>query len=297
MVTATTLFTLVAQTHWSTGHLVLLLMAAACLLGAAWSHWRRRTSNPPHELNQRPQSSPRLKTSGPSVTATPPESAAAGLDATSDASTDDDLLFSSPSSLSTRQCPDCQRTFPAAFDACPFDDATLETSTDKKAQKDGFGDGILRRYCPDCGRRYEGDARHCTWDGRRLRRDSETTRDQAPAFKLCTHCGWQRSATSAKNCPRDDHPLITIRPADTPDVLLAPLPFQRCRRCGYTGPPGETICPTDGTILLPASSIVARALPSTGCGPRRRICTDCGARFDDQCRYCSHDGTRLMDLH
>ncbi len=268
------------------------------LLIAGGSAWRYRST---HGARATDGATSTAGDAVPELPAPSPQRAAqaAGveLDASGEFSQAEEVFFSSSVGASFRQCPKCHRTFPSFFDVCPFDISPLTAMAIESNSAPQPAQAIPRRFCPDCGRRYEGRARHCSVDGHRLLLDSSHTVAEAPSFRICTHCGWHGADTDREVCPRDDHLLVVINPGKSGAVGAPPFPFNRCRQCGLVAPPDQIHCPADGTTLLPASSPAPGALPSTGFGVRRRICPDCGTKFNDQCHYCSLDGTRLISLN
>lgn len=288
---------LAASPGWSVGHLFLLVAGVGLLLVAGWSSWRRRRRAgvvAEMRVDHRPSGDNDESLEAPSAPSSP--SSVVGVDTSGDGAAVEELLFSTAAGATVQRCPKCQRTFPAAFDICPFDTAVLETAKGEGATRSGPEGAKTRRYCTDCGRRYEANARHCIYDGQLLRPDSCRATEEAPTFRICTGCGWHAADTEREFCPRDQGRLVVLNPASR-DRRPPVFPFHRCRQCGHIGAPDQLRCPVDATILVPASSAAPRAIPSTGFGARRRVCPDCGTRFDDQCRYCSRDGTRLVALN
>ncbi len=205
----------------------------------------------------------------------------------------EEAFFTSDGEMPARQCPECERTFPGVFDVCPFDSSQLRRS-DTSGQS--TGDQLPRRYCSACGRRYELNASYCYHDGHKLHRDTDRAAADAPRFHVCRSCGFDTPDPDQETCPRDGEQLVEIDPVERRRVKPA-FPYNRCRRCGHVAAPGETECPVDGSLLLPAISARMSALPPTGHGERRRICRECGTQFGDQCSHCSVDGTELVELN
>lgn len=205
------------------------------------------------------------------------------------------ILFAPSVDLPSRQCPDCERTFPGVFDVCPFDSAPLQQVSSSASGDDSRR--LSRQTCPECERRFELTAQYCYHDGHQLERDTVEGAQDAAAFHICRQCGWEHHAEADRaRCPRDGHPLITLEP-DQRAPLAPPVPFNRCRRCGHIGASNETVCPVDGSLLLPEFDVRLTALPPTGHGTRRRGCPECGTQFGDQCSFCSYDGTPLIALN
>lgn len=203
------------------------------------------------------------------------------------------IFFPADEKMPPRSCPRCDRTFPGLFEVCPFDKTPLVEGR-PSADKD-VPTMLSRRFCPECDRRFGPSSRFCYFDGARLRQDFVELSAQAPPLRLCRQCGFE-TFEKINHCPRDDHDLELLDPA-TQERIVPTIAMNHCYRCGHLGLPSETICPVDGTLMLPQLSARPTALPSTGYGSRRRICTTCGAQFGDAAHFCSFDGEDLRSIN
>ncbi len=213
---------------------------------------------------------------------------------TDEAGAPERVFFSAASAEHPRFCPRCDRRFPKAFDTCPFDATRLRRQA--PAEKKQETRPLPRRYCPDCDRRYELTALFCYHDGRELLRDHKGASQRASTFKICRDCGWESDDGDHSHCPGDGGELTTLDPGEHKRVPPA-FPYNRCRRCGHVGPPNQSQCPVDSSLMLPELNIRLTALPPMGHGPRRKVCPDCGTQFGGHCEYCSYDGEALVALN
>lgn len=164
------------------------------------------------------------------------------------------------------------------------------------AGKPGGHSPLPRRYCPTCDRRYELTALFCYHDGHQLQLDHRRLADAGTDLKVCRDCGWEGQDSDQCKCPEDGAELTVLAPGEH-GVIAPVFPFTRCRRCGQIGGPGQAHCPVDGSLMLPVQNIRLTALPPLGHGPRRKICTKCGAEFGGHCAFCSYDGQELATLN
>jgi uncharacterized OB-fold protein len=197
---------------------------------------------------------------------------------------------------SDRVCPDCGERYAPPMLVCPDDATPLKridsTSNGPDPERDETSD---RRRCPGCERRYESDASYCYHDGIRLVADTLDRTEEAPVYRVCETCGFETDR-DRRLCPRDGSELLTVDPSHerspTPTV-----PYAMCPECGETAPPGRARCPEDDHVLTPICHTRTRALSSTGFGPPRNICRECGETYSSAASYCSVDGTELMSMN
>ncbi len=202
------------------------------------------------------------------------------------------MVFSGFGDLPGKRCPQCDRNFPGVFEICPFDMTRLDTlQTGPRRRR---GRSIPRRFCPECDRRFAPTARFCYHDGTPLATDTLEAASDAPALSVCRECG--QESFDQPRCSCDGSSYETIDPGER--GFVAPtIPFHRCRQCGHLGTPDQTICPIDGSMMLPEISARLTELPPTAYGPRRKICKKCGSLFGPHTTHCAYDGDELQPLN
>lgn len=209
---------------------------------------------------------------------------------------DDSDMYLADSGQGERECPKCQRTFPASIVVCPFDSSALRESQSGTASLgEPESEQLDRMACSGCGRRYPADADYCYHDGLPLGRDTREAAEKAKVFKACEACGWE-GKTDDVTCPNDGEELVKVDPSDATTVSPT-IPLMVCPQCREFAPPGVAHCPNDGTLLTPLTNVRVTEFPAAGFGPRRKICKHCGTQFSGQADYCCHDGTELLPLN
>lgn len=194
-----------------------------------------------------------------------------------------------------KECPTCSRRFASWMMVCPFDAATLRTPGATRARMPGETP-LPRRACPECARRFEPDVVICPFDGADLAEDTLEDAARATTRYACRACGAHREGISpSEGCCEAPEP-VRLDPSRS-DARAPTLPLSACPRCHTYGALGQTHCPHDGELLLPITTIQASTFPSTGYGPRRKVCGRCGTRFGGAARFCCHDGARLRPLN
>lgn len=200
---------------------------------------------------------------------------------------------------SGRECPECSRTFSSTILVCPYDSVALRPAHRKKSQRRhlaGSLDGLDRLVCTGCERRYELGIEYCYHDGLPLMQDTRDRAEHAPTFKACEKCGWETDVADEMLCPNDDHELVAIDPSDSTRVQPA-IPMTMCPTCREYGAPGVAFCPNDGEVFMPVINMRVTEFPARGFGPRRKVCSECGAEHGGQAAYCSNDGSKLVSLN
>lgn len=221
--------------------------------------------------------------------ATPADLSAAELEDPGSASIPQ-MLISSPRESGDRECPTCSRRYDETVVICPYDSTPLRpvglraSRTARPAIT-----GSRRPTCGSCGRRYQSSARYCYHDGARLSASSPSV---VPIVRVCRTCGFETMDEHA-TCDCDAPEFVEIDPSSS-QVEMPTIPMMHCRRCDYRAIGGAmTHCPNDGDLLYPIMNIRRNALPPTGIGPRRKVCTECGRKSSSAAEYCAYDGTKL----
>lgn len=158
---------------------------------------------------------------------------------------------------------------------------------------------LERMVCSGCDRRYALDVQYCYHDGLPLMRDTVRMAHRAEVVWACKSCGWERHAPDAgeaPRCPHGEHEVAVLDASENAP-LVPMIPLMVCPSCGGLGAPGQVTCAEDATELVPLLDLRSPVLPRHGFGPRRKICTECGARHGSAARFCSQDGTRLVALN
>jgi ferredoxin len=208
-----------------------------------------------------------------------------------------------------RECPRCSRTYPATIVVCPYDAATLRPARQEtgggRSKKRGQH-GLERMACTGCERRYEANVDFCYHDGLPLMQDTRERAYGAPSFKACERCGWEGEADDQTLCPNDAcsdesssdraSKLIEIDPSDSTHVRPT-IPMTICPTCREYGTPGTAFCPNDGDVFTPLLNMRVTKFRTGGFGPRRKMCTECGAEHGGHAFYCGNDGARLVALN
>lgn len=198
-----------------------------------------------------------------------------------------ELLATGAPASPAHHCPGCGRTFPEMLERCPYDGSALVSAT----QSAPTG---AQRGCARCGRRFEAGARFCPHDGLALS-DELVGKAARASFRVCRTCGHEGGPTETQ-CPHDGEALVPLESASKAGVMPT-VPLLRCQRCGRYGAVGQVRCPVDGTLMMPELNVRLTALPPTGFGPRRKICTRCGEAFSTHCDFCCFDGEALVGLN
>lgn len=197
-----------------------------------------------------------------------------------------------------RRCPECSRTYPATLLVCPYDSAKLLRMPERRSRRSRRSrkqTGLERRVCTGCERRYEAHVDYCYHDGLPLMQDTRERSYEAPAFVVCKSCGWEGEGEE-EVCPNDGSELVEIDPSDATPVPPA-FPMTICPTCRQYGSPGEAFCADDGEVLMPVVDMRETEFPPHGFGPRRKVCSECGAEHGGHASYCSNDGTKLVALN
>lgn len=273
------------------------IFIAALLIGLRWYWTKRRASRKLQQLDDIPLEDPAYPTlleladELPLLT-TPDATPSLGAAQFED-NAQEQIFFPADEDLPPRFCPRCERTFPGLFEICPFDQTPLSEGRPTSYQTQATP--LPRRFCPECDRRFSPSTRFCYFDGARLLQDFEEASALAPPLHFCRHCGFETFKT-LDECPRDGQKLERLHPA-VRDRIIPMIPMNHCYRCGHLGLPSETICPVDGTLMLPQLNARNLTLPSTGYGVRRRICSKCGAQFGGAAHFCAFDGQDLQSIN
>lgn len=158
--------------------------------------------------------------------------------------------------------------------------------------------GLERLVCSGCDRRYGMGAQYCYHDGLPLMQDTRQLAQISTRFKLCKKCGWESDLGTEhpESCSNFHDNLFEIDAADLSTVLPM-LPMMVCPSCGNLGAPGQTHCAADAQLLRPLLDIRSPELPLHGFGPRRKVCTECGAAHGPSTHFCTQDGSALVVLN
>lgn len=205
------------------------------------------------------------------------------------------MVFSSFGDVPPRRCPKCDRKFPGVFEVCPFDMTRLRPLDGKGPGKSRPRHPLPRRHCPQCHRRFGPSAKFCYHDGTKLATDTAEAAERAPSLYVCRSCGLE-TMDATETCPHDGEPMEHLDPGER-GFVSPTIPFHGCRQCGHLGPPSETVCPVDGSMMLPEISARVTELPPTGYGPRRKVCKTCGTLFGAHGKHCAYDGDELLSLN
>lgn len=158
--------------------------------------------------------------------------------------------------------------------------------------------GLERLVCSGCDRRYNMEANFCYHEGLPLMQDTSQLAQISTSFKVCKTCGWESDLgiEHPEHCPEDEDSWTEIDVADSTSILPM-IPMMVCTGCGKFGAPGQTHCPSDGQLLSPLLDTRNPELPSRGFGPRRKVCSECGAAHGPFAQFCSQDGSELVALN
>lgn len=158
--------------------------------------------------------------------------------------------------------------------------------------------GLERLVCSGCDRRYSMAAQFCYHDGLPLMQDTTQLAQVSSSFEVCKACGWESDLGTEhpEGCPEAEASFTEIDARDSSSVLPM-IPMMVCPTCGKFGAPGQTHCPVDAQVLSPLLDTRSPELPLRGFGPRRKVCTECGAAHGPSANYCSHDGAELAALN
>jgi hypothetical protein len=204
------------------------------------------------------------------------------------------MLASTSPGIGDRECPTCSRRFGEAMVICPHDSTPLEPviPRSRRTARPALT-GSRRPVCTSCGRRYQAAARHCYHDGARLTAESPAV---VPIIRVCRDCGFE-TMDEYGSCDCETPDMVEIDPSDS-QVVMPTIPMMHCRRCDFRSVGGSTThCPHDGDLMYPIMNVRMNALPPTGIGPRRKVCTECGRKSSPAAHYCAYDGTKLEHLN
>jgi hypothetical protein len=196
------------------------------------------------------------------------------------------VLFSqTPESVSL--CPECGRKFGPQVAICPFDSTPLKSAVaTRSVQQEGD-----RQQCPECDRTFEFPAKYCYVHGASLKPETEVVR----IYWACQACGAEGDQRETK-CSCDPQHHVQINPLDS-TVSVPTIPMSRCGVCQHIGPQTQRICPHDGNPMEPVWDMKFRVMPTTGFGPRRAVCSECGTTYSSAATFCAFDGHALTPLN
>ena len=205
-----------------------------------------------------------------------------------------------------RSCPKCDRKFASWMAICPFDstpliDPSQQASQARKsaarrsrATKD---DNLSRKRCLTCDRRYRDDLTYCPHDGAKLIQDIREEAMEAPSWHLCKGCGEDKPTKQGElacKCDEDHKDHVILDPSN---LEISAMIFSSCPECHKYGVPGQTHCKDHPEeVLMPETTIERHALPASGYGPARKLCTVCNRKFSGAYIYCPHDKSRLKHM-
>lgn len=200
-------------------------------------------------------------------------------------------------------CPACKKTYASWMVICPVDASALVTNPvaaheRRKQARSAPTDAsstLTRMRCPSCQRRVAQGASFCPYDGRALMVDTIEDAKLAPEHKICRHCGVDPTQR-AKPCRLSACDITTLNPSAI-QAQLGGIAMTMCPRCHAFGKPGQLHCEHDQELLVPMTSTELGALPHTGYGERRKICSKCATRFGGDYQHCVYDGAPLTPLN
>lgn len=102
----------------------------------------------------------------------------------------------------------------------------------------------------------------------------------------CTHC--RKTFTEDLSfCPDDGHALALGAAPRDGAAPPARVDAMRCPQCGRVG---EGFCPLDGSPMVPAGTVAAPRVATTGAA---HTCPTCGRNYPAYIDFCGEDGTPL----
>lgn len=212
-------------------------------------------------------------------------------------------IFTTRGEGQQKLCPACKKTYASWMVICPVDASALVTNPvaaheRRKQARQAPTDArstLTRMRCPSCQRRVAQGASFCPYDGKPLVVDTIEDAKLAPEHKICRHCGVDPTQR-AKPCRSSACDITTLNPSLI-QAQLGGIAMTICPRCHAFGQPGQLHCEHDQELLVPMTSVELGALPHTGYGERRKICSKCAARFGGDYQHCAYDGTALTPLN
>ena len=177
-----------------------------------------------------------------------------------------------------------------------YSDEDVVDSCDVAAQTDRLDTTVSAMVCAECHGLFDVGALFCPLDGQPLdlvETDAIAGVGEEMPTMVCSDCGRIRDA-SRGFCPSDGARLVPSEPLTRAYI---PVPIMFCPSCHQEQAPELSECPDDGTMLVTMLGRRSCGLPSTGCGPKRKICPECGVRYATGMSFCARDQTKLVNLN